>query len=48
MYFQFAHLLFSTVAVAVSATRQLLSGIDDFPSGDRIKVFDNLNCDRHD
>jgi hypothetical protein len=26
MYFQFAHLLFSTVAVAVSAARQLLSG----------------------
>jgi hypothetical protein len=28
IYFQLTHLLFSTVAVAVSATRQLLSGID--------------------
>jgi hypothetical protein len=29
IYFQTAHLLFSAVAVATSATRQLLSGIDD-------------------
>ncbi len=30
MYFQFAHLLFSAIAVAVSATRQLLSGLEGF------------------